>query len=73
MDDIHHLILYQALIIGFRGVCIGFFSGISVVLFQNIFKIISLPNDIYAMEILPMVLAPEDIIIILIINIFFIY
>jgi len=72
MDDVHYLILYQAIIIGFKGVCIGFVSGIAVVLFQNIFKIISLPNDIYAMEVLPMVLAPEDIIIILIINIFFI-
>ena len=72
MDDIHHLILYQAIIIGFRGVCIGFVSGISVVLFQNILKIISLPNDIYAMEVLPMFLAPKDIIIILSINIFFI-
>ena len=72
MDDIHYLILCQALIIGFRGVCIGFVSGISVVLFQNIFKIISLPNDIYAMEVLPMFLAPADIIIILLINIFFI-
>ena len=72
MDDIHNLILCQALIIGFRGICIGFVSGISVVLFQNIFKIISLPNDIYAMEVLPMLLAPVDIIIILFINIFFI-
>lgn len=72
MDDVHYLILYQAIIIGFKGVCIGFVLGIAVVLFQNIFKIISLPNDIYAMEVLPMVLAPEDIIIILIINIFFI-
>ena len=72
IDDVHYLIMYQALIIGFRGVCIGFVSGISFVLFQNIFKIISLPNDIYAMEVLPMFLAPEDIIIILSINIFFI-
>ena len=72
MDDVHYLIMYQALIIGFRGVCIGFISGISVVLFQNIFKIISLPNDIYAMEVLPMILSPKDIIIILFINIFFI-
>ena len=72
MDDVHRLIMYQALIIGFRGVCIGFISGISVVLFQNIFKIISLPNDIYAMEVLPMYLYAEDIIIILFINIFFI-
>jgi len=31
MDDVHRLIMYQALIIGFRGVCIGFISGISVV------------------------------------------
>ncbi len=72
IDDVHHLIMYQALIIGFKGVCIGFLSGISLVLFQNIFKIISLPNDIYAMEVLPMFLSPKDIIIILFINIFFI-
>ena len=72
MDDVHHLIMYQALIIGFRGVCVGFILGVSVVLFQNIFKIISLPNDIYAMEVLPMFLSAEDIIIILFINVFFI-
>lgn len=72
IDDVRYLIMYQALIIGFRGVCIGFFSGVSVVLFQNVFKIISLPNDIYAMEVLPMVLSAEDIIVILIINVFFI-
>ena len=72
MDDVHHLIMYQALIIGLKGICIGFITGISVVLFQNIFKIISLPNDIYAMEKLPMILSFEDIVIILIINIFFV-
>ena len=72
IDDVRYLIMYQALIIGFRGVCIGFFSGVSIVLFQNVFKIISLPNDIYAMEVLPMVLSAEDIIVILIINVFFI-
>ena len=72
INDVHYLIMYKALIIGFKGICIGFFSGISVVLFQNIFKIISLPNDIYAMKVLPMFLTPKDIIIILFINIFFI-
>ncbi len=73
MDDVHNLIMYQALIIGFRGVCIGFIAGVSVVLFQNIFKVISLPNDIYAMEVLPMVLSLKDIIVITLINIFFIF
>ena len=72
IDDVRHLIMYQALIIGFRGVCIGFISGVSVVLLQNVFKIISLPNDIYAMEVLPMVLSAGDIITILFINGFFI-
>ena len=72
IDDVQNIIRYQALIIGFKGVSIGFISGVSVVLFQNIFKIISLPNDIYAMEVLPMFLSAEDIIIILFINIFFI-
>ena len=64
MNDIHRLIMYQALIIGFRGFCIGFISGVSIVLFQNIFKVISLPNDIYAMEVLPCLLytspSPRD-------------
>jgi len=72
MDDVHNLIMYQALIIGFRGVCIGFISGVSIVLFQNIFKVIPLPNDLYATEVLPMLLSAEDIIIILFINVFFI-
>ena len=73
IGDVQYLIMYQALIIGFRGVCIGFISGVSVVLFQNIYKIISLPNDIYAMEVLPMFLYAEDFIIVLFINIFFIF
>ena len=73
IGDVQYLIMYQALIIGFRGVCIGFISGFLVVLFQNIYKIISLPNDIYAMEVLPMFLYAEDFIIVLFINIFFIF
>ena len=72
IDDVQNIIRYQALIIGFKGVSIGFISGVSVVLFQNIFKIISLPNDIYAMEVLPMFLSVKDIVIILCINFFFI-
>ena len=72
INDVQNIIRYQALIIGFKGVRIGFISGVAVVLFQNIFKIISLPNDIYAMEVLPMILTVKDIIIILCINIFFI-
>ena len=72
IDDIQSLIRYQSLIIGFKGMCIGFISGISVVLFQNTFKIISLPNDIYTMEILPMFISFEDIILIFFTNIFFI-
>ena len=71
-DDVQSLIRYQALIIGFKGMCIGLFTGIFVVLIQNIFKVISLPNDIYAIEVLPMVLSLEDIIIILFINMFFV-
>ncbi len=70
--DVQTIIRYQALVIGFKGVCIGFIVGVFMVLIQNIFKIISLPNDIYAMEVLPMVLSIKDIIIILSINVFFI-
>ena len=61
MDDVQYLIMYQ-LNFGFRGVCIGF---IRIWLsYSKYFKIISLPNDIYAMEVLPMFLSPEDIIIV---------
>ena len=73
IDDIQSLIRYQSLIIGFKGVCIGFTAGVFIVLMQNVFKIISLPNDVYAMEALPMVLSVGDIIVILFINIFFIF
>ena len=72
IDDVQSLIRYQSLIIGLKGVCIGFIAGIFIVILQNVFKMISLPNDIYAMEVLPMVLSVEDIIIILFICIFFI-
>ena len=72
IDDVQSLIRYQALIIGLKGVCIGFIAGIFIVILQNVFKMISLPNDIYAMEVLPMVLSVEDIIIVLLLNIFFI-
>ena len=72
-DDIQSLIRYQSLIVGFKGVCIGFIAGLFIVIIQNVFKIISLPSDVYAMEALPMVLSMDDIIIILFINIFFIF
>ena len=72
IDDVQRLIIYQSIIIGFKGSCIGFIAGVFIVLIQNIFKIISLPNDIYAMEVLPMVLSAGDVILILFINIFFI-
>ena len=72
-NDVQNLIRYQALIIGIKGVCIGLFAGVFIVLIQNVFRVISLPNEIYAIEILPMVLSLEDIIIILFINMFFIF
>ena len=72
-DDIQNLIRYQAFIIGIKGVCIGLFAGVFIVLIQNVFRVISLPNEIYAIEVLPMVLSLEDVIIILFINMFFIF
>ena len=69
LNDIQIIIFVQAIIIGGKGTITGVIIGIGFVLLQNLFGFIKLPNDIYAMDILPMVLTIFDMIIILSISI----
>ena len=70
--NVKKIIIIQTIIIGLKGLLLGLFFGISFVLLQNNYELITLPSEIYAMEVLPMVLAYEDILVVLIINMFFI-
>jgi len=64
LKDIRKILIAQAFIIGSAGIFFGIFFGIVVVFLQNNFGIISLPSDIYAVDVLPMILRIKDVLII---------
>ena len=64
LKDIRKILIVQAFIIGSAGIFFGIFFGIVVVFLQNNFGIISLPSDIYAVDVLPMILRIKDVLII---------
>ena len=66
------IIILQTMIIGSKGLFLGLFLGLSLILLQNYYEIISLPSHIYAMEVLPMIITYKDILVVFIVNIFFI-
>ena len=70
--NVKKIIIIQTIIIGLKGLLLGLFFGVSFVLLQNNYELITLPSEIYAMEVLPMYIAYEDILVVLIINILFI-
>ena len=70
--DIRRILFAQALIIGGKGTFIGIFFGIAFVYIQNMFGIIRLPSDIYAIDVLPMDLSFADLFIITLICFIFI-
>jgi lipoprotein-releasing system permease protein len=70
--NVKKIIIIQTIIIGLKGLLLGLFFGVSFVLLQNNYELITLPSEIYAMEVLPMYIAYEDILIVFIINILFI-
>ena len=72
LGDIRKIIIFQTLIIGFKGLFWGMICGVGLVSFQNFFNIISLPSDIYAMETLPMILTFKNIGMVFFINVFII-
>ena len=72
VSDIQKVLFAQAIIIGGKGTVFGIFFGVAFVLFQNLSGFIKLPGDIYAMEILPMILTFFDMVIIISISFLFI-
>ena len=65
VNDTQKVLFAQAIIIGGKGTVCGIIIGVGFVLFQNLFGFIKLPGDIYAMDILPMVLTIFDMVIII--------
>ena len=65
VNDTQKVLFSQAIIIGGKGTVCGIIIGVGFVLFQNLFGFIKLPGDIYAMDILPMVLTIFDMVIII--------
>ena len=61
--------MYQGGLIGSFGIISGLFIGLLFIYLQNIFGIISLPEDIYFTSYLPMVILLKDIVAILAISI----
>ena len=57
--------MYQGGMIGGVGIAAGLGFGLSLILIQNIFGIITLPEDIYFIPNLPMVIFINDVITIL--------
>ena len=72
MNDTQKVLFAQAIIIGGRGTFFGIFIGVGLVLLQNLLGFIKLPADIYAMDILPMVLTIVDMVVIILISLFLI-
>ena len=68
IKDTQKVLFAQAIIIGGRGTFFGIFIGVGLVLLQNLLGFIKLPADIYAMDILPMVLTIFDMVIIILIS-----
>ena len=68
INDTKKVLFAQAIIIGGRGTIFGIILGVSLVVIQNLFGFVKLPGDIYAMDILPMVLTIFDIVIIILIS-----
>ena len=64
-DLVRSIVMYQGSMIGGIGIFIGLGIGLLLIFFQNIFGIITLPEDIYFTPYLPMVIFAYDFIIIL--------
>lgn len=72
LKTVRKILIAQAFLIGSIGTIFGIFFGVGIVFLQNKFGIISLPNHIYAMDLLPMVLNIDDVLIIFLICFLFI-
>ena len=67
-SSIKSIIFYQGLIISMTGIVSGLFMALLFILAQNIFGIIALPEEIYFISYLPMLISLKDILAILFIS-----
>ena len=70
--DIRKIILFQGVLIGGVGASIGIIASLLLVIIQNIYGIIPIPSDIYFISQLPMIIKPNDVIIVMLISLIFI-
>jgi len=70
--DIKKIILTQGFLIGGIGVVIGIGMSMVLIYIQNKYGIIPLPADVYFINKLPMVIKIIDLLVVLIITIFFV-
>ena len=70
--SIRKIILIQGILIGGVGVFIGIIASLLLITIQNIYGIIPIPSDIYFINQLPMIIKPNDVLIVMFISLIFI-
>lgn len=70
---VRYVLLTMGLIKGIKGAFFGLIIGIIIVLIQSLTGFIPIPSDIYFINSLPMIIYPEDVIIITIISAIFVF
>jgi len=73
ISDLKKILIYQSFLIGGKGSLVGILLGLLLVTTQNMFGFIILPNEIYSMDTLPMILSIKDITLIVFLCCFFIF
>ncbi len=70
--NIRKIVLIQGVLIGGVGASIGIVASLLLITIQNIYGIIPIPSDIYFINQLPMIIKPNDVLIVMIISLIFI-
>ena len=73
ISDLKKILIYQSFLIGGKGSLVGILLGLLLVTTQNMFGFIILPNEIYSIDTLPMILSIKDITLIVFLCCFFIF
>ncbi len=70
--NIRKIVLIQGVLIGGVGASIGIVASLLLITIQNIYGIIPIPSDIYFINQLPMIIRPNDVLIVMFISLIFI-
>jgi lipoprotein-releasing system permease protein len=70
--NIRKIVLIQGVLIGGIGASIGIVASLLLITIQNIYGIIPIPSDIYFINQLPMIIKPNDVLIVMFISLIFI-